>query len=287
MKFVGKTGDSFVQPRCLSGNKTGMPRLCTWFVLNFILRRHPSLPDESDCQRSTNGVSVSQEKLPTRIRSAGAVYRFVLSLLNNRKVCSFDVIQDVRPPPPPDSEVEAKRAFRGSAFVTLSSVGLVKQLLEDWPWPPGNRPAHVANGVPAPASADVTDARKYGVRVITKCRWEELRDEYLAYRIQLLNTIHEEERKPGATIRSEPGTVEPVLSSSVSDGLSHSAVPQDYPRGCLVFARNIHTETNKTTLRKLFSSAVGFPQDVLDYVDFNKGMNSVSLEYYYSTVIVD
>ena len=229
----------------------------------------------------------TQEKLPARIRSAGAVYRFVLSLLDSRKDCSFDVIQDVRPPPPPDSEVESKRAFKGSAFVTLSSVGLVKQLLEDWPWPPGNRPAHVSNGIPAPASADVTDARKYGVRVITKCRWEELRDEYLSYRLQLLNTIHEEERKPGATIRSEPRAVEPILSSSVSDGLSHSAVPQDYPRGCLVFARNIHTETNKTTLRKLFSSTVGFPPDVLDYVDFNKGMDSVSLECYYSTVIVD
>ena len=159
-------------------------------------------------------------------------------------------------------------------------MGLVKQLLEDWPWLPGNRSAHVSGGIPTSASADVTDAHKYGVRVITKSRWGELRDEYLAYRVQLLNAVNEEERKPGTTIQSKPGAVEPAFSPPTSDGPSYSAVPQDYPRSCLVFARNIHTGTNKTTLRKLFSSAVGFPQDVLDYVDFNKGMDSVSLECY-------
>ena len=149
-------------------------------------------------------------------------------------------------------------------------MGLVKQLLEDWPWSPGNRSTHVPGRIPASASTDVTDAHKYGVRVITKSRWEELRDEYLAYRVQLLSAVHEEEPKSGI--------MEPALPPPAPDGPSCSTAPQDYPRGCLVFARNIHTETNKTTLRKLFSSTVGFPQDVLDYVDFNKGMDSVSLE---------
>ena len=207
-----------------------------------------------------------------RIRSVGAVYRFVLSLLSSRKDCSFDAIQDVRLTPPSAGEVESKRAFKGFAFVTLSSMGLVKQLLEDWPWSPENRSAHVSGRIPASASTDVTDAYKYGVRVITRSRWEELRGEYLAYRVQLLSAVHEEEPKSG--------TMEPTLPPPAPDGPSCSTVPQDYPRGCLVFARNIHTETNKTTLRKLFSSTVGFPQDVLDYVDFNKGMDSVSLECY-------
>ena len=241
-------------------------------------------PDESGCEQGTDGVPASQEKLPARIRSVGAVYRFVLSLLNSRKDCSFDAIQDVRLTPPLDGEAESKRAFKGFAFVTLSSTGLVKQILEDWPWLLRDRPVHVSGGIPASASADVTDAHKYGVRVITKSRWAELRDEYLAYRKQLLNDVHEEERKLGTTIQSKPGTVEPALSTSASDGPSYPAIPQEYPRGCLVFARNIHTETNKTTLRKLLSSTVGFPQDVLDYVDFNKGMDSVSLECYSETI---
>jgi len=32
--------DPFVQPRCLAGNKIGMPSLCTWFILSFMLCRH-------------------------------------------------------------------------------------------------------------------------------------------------------------------------------------------------------------------------------------------------------
>lgn len=260
-----------------------MPRRCTWFVLNFPLR-HRS-PDESVHERGTNGVSAFQEKLPPRIRSVTAVYRFVWSLLNNRKDCPFDAIQDVRLTPPSDGEAESKRLFKGFAFVTLTSTELMKQMLEDWPWLPGDRSAPVSGRIPPSASADVTDAHKYGVRVITKTRWEELRDEYLAYRVQLLNAVHEENRRPGTSVQSGPGKAGPALAPSVSNGSFHSTVPQDYPCGCLVFARNIHTETNKTTLRKLFSSTVGFPQDVLDYVDFNKGMDSVSSNYYSALLV--
>jgi len=55
-----------------------------------------------------------------------------------------------------------------------------------------------------------------------------------------------------------------------------------YPLNCLVFVRNIHPETNKTTLRKLFSTAFGVASsnnqaEGLDYVDFTKGMDSCYL----------
>lgn len=225
--------------------------------------------------RDTNDIYVFQEKLPPRARSAAAVYRFVLSLLKSRKDCAFDAIQDIRPASPSDVQAGSKRAFKGFAFVTLSSQDLVKQLVDDWPWLPGSRSAPGSGGVSPSETTDVTDARKYGVRAITKVRWDQLRDEYLAYRAQLLNAVHEEERKLGTTFQPMFGIAGPVSTLSESNGSSGSAIPQDYPRGCLVFARNIHAETNKTTLRKLFSSAIGSSQDVLDYVDFNKGMDSV------------
>ena len=204
-----------------------------------------------------------------------AVYRFVWSLLKSRKDCSLDAIQDVTLTPPAGSGAESKRTFKGFAFVTLSSTDLAKRLLEDWSWLPGDRSASVPGGIPTSTPADVVDAHKYGVRVITKVRWEELRDEYIGYRVQLLDAVHEEDRKSGASVSSRPGVTDPASPLSVPNG-PYSTVTQDYPRGCLVFARNIHTETNKTTLRKLFSSATDFSQDVLDYVDFNKGMDSVS-----------
>ncbi|KAF9651930.1 hypothetical protein BDM02DRAFT_3110066 [Thelephora ganbajun] len=245
----------------------------------FEVRRKDSktLRSESLRKQDWDAKTVYLEKLPTYIRSIAAVYRFVWSLLNSRRDCPFDAIQDVRLTAPLDGEVDSKRTFKGFAFVTLSSMDLVKQLLEDWPWSPDDRSTPASGRIPASAFADVTDARNYGVRIITKTRWEELRDEYLAYRVQLLDAVYEEDRKFGTGVQPKPGIAELGLLPPAPNDPSHSAAPQDYPRGCLVFARNIHTETNKTTLRKLFSSAVGFPQDILDYVDFNKGMDSCFL----------
>ena len=53
-----------------------------------------------------------------------------------------------------------------------------------------------------------------------------------------------------------------------------------YPPNCLVFVRNVHPETNKTTLRALFSAALSeggedLPPDGIDYVDFTKGLDAV------------
>ena len=70
-----------------------------------------------------------------------------------------------------------------------------------------------------------------------------------------------------ANPRSQPRT-------DVSHGLP------TYPHGCLAFIKNIHTETNKTTLKKLLSAA--FRQDgevatggEFDYLDYLKGIDSV------------
>lgn len=213
------------------------------------------------------------------------VYRFVLSLLNSRKSCPFDVVQDVKLVPPSHAEAEFKRAFKGFAFVTFSTKELAKQLVDDWPWLAADRPMHLLDGTPTSATPEVTDAHKYGMRVITKARWEELRDEYLAYRMQLLNVIHEEGRKSGTKVQQKPAIAEPGPPPSEPRIFSNYTHQQDYPRGCLTLARNVHTETNKTTLRKLFSSAVGARQDVLDYVDFNKGVDSVCPNHYPTTPI--
>jgi xRRM domain len=54
-----------------------------------------------------------------------------------------------------------------------------------------------------------------------------------------------------------------------------------FPFGCLVFVRNVHPGTNKTTLRKFFGQA--FPGDeggnCIDYVDFQKGLDNVSRQF--------
>ena len=48
-----------------------------------------------------------------------------------------------------------------------------------------------------------------------------------------------------------------------------------FPPGCLVFVRNVHPGTNKTTLRALLAAHAPAAAPALDYVDYTKGMVSV------------
>jgi len=166
------------------------------------------------------------------------------------------------------------------------------------------------------------EATKFGLRVLTKAKWEELRAEYLLYRQELvdeINTFQDEGqvsggRSGGGRKRkhvdethdqeeqiTEEGSHQtnqiPVPTSAyiqlqpsknvaiVANGSVGTAGIQPnsaYPPGCLVFVRNVHEDTNKTTLRNLFLHAQALDieggekdGDGLDYLDYTKGMDCV------------
>ena len=74
---------------------------------------------------------------------------------------------------------------------------------------------------------------------------------------------------------------------SNKDDLSPGDV--SYPPGCLLFVKNLHPQTNKTTLKALFGNVLkaamkggDVPMNAggsaeVDYVDWSKGMSSVCL----------
>ena len=162
-------------------------------------------------------------------------------------------------------------------------------------------------------------AAKFGLRILTKARWEELRAEYLLYRQELVDEInmlqdegevrvydggrkgyvgemHDQEEQEGprrtnqiqvqkkAHIQSR-STKSAVIASNDSVDAVGIYPNSTYPPGCLVFVRNVHPETNKTTLRSLFLHARGptgieggkKDDDGLDYLDYTKGMDCVSV----------
>lgn len=96
-----------------------------------------------------------------------------------------------------------------------------------------------------------------------------------------------------ATVRvtAPAPTPNPSPSDAAAIHPNNGRLPS-YPVGCLAFVKHVHPETNKTTLRDLFSVAfAGQPSQSgqgtqIDYVDFQKGMDSVSPSVPLSTVLV-
>ena len=143
------------------------------------------------------------------------------------------------------------------------------------------------------------DAVKFGFRALPKARWDALKDEYLEHRQRLLDEIarqdapasaasspplerrRQRQRGPLATadaseerVPRSARTRNPESEQEQASSLSPSLDPgAPYPPGCLVFVRNVHPETNKTTLKALLSAHA--PPAVVDYVDYSKGMVSV------------
>lgn len=164
------------------------------------------------------------------------------------------------------------------ALVTLRHPSDVSTLLSRWPW----RREHESQDDDVPLV--VREAAKYGFRTISKARWDQLNTEYLWWRQQLLDDMNATEQKafipepPEADPRLVPDTEPSARAGDAT--LRHQDPLAPYPSGCLVHVRHIHPETNKTTLRKLLGRA--FSQDGtqaangIDYVDFNKGMDTVS-----------
>lgn len=155
------------------------------------------------------------------------------------------------------------------------------------------------------------DAHRFGLRTLLKSRWEKLKAEYLLYRQQLVDEINQyqesevlqkqTQQNTGGPSRDQTSAshtmpkVEAISTSkSVADpsaeASQHDIVPpihanSAFPSRCLIFARNVNTETNKTTLRSLFSqsaknadtrSPLPLASDGIDYVDYMKGMDNAS-----------
>jgi hypothetical protein len=157
---------------------------------------------------------------------------------------------------------------KGFAFITFLSSQSVESLLHEWPWEKPNSDVD---------SSDVAqEAVRFGFRAMHKARWDELKDEYLAYRQQLLDEIAASE--DGASVPAADRNHSP--ERSIHNSSLQSNTSSLYPHGCLIYVRNVHPETNKTTLRTLFTSAVGGSPEILDYVDFTKGMDSVKCFVY-------
>ena len=166
--------------------------------------------------------------------------------------------------------------------MTLADQQDVESLLATWPW--DKQSISHTHDTPSLDDDYAREAAKFGLRTLSKSRWDQLKEEYLSYQRQLLDelvTYNEgsSDFRQGidADIQEQVGEYDTASQPEYEQAsTATTTLTSPYPLNCLVFVRNVHSETNKTTLRKLFSLAFdAATSEGLDYVDFNKGMDSV------------
>jgi len=212
------------------------------------------------------GKTVYVENIPVQCRSKPAILRLLRDLLHDvlNPGASQSIVEYIQFLPHRDDRPDTPEPFKckGFAFVTLSSSTGVDSLLERWPW----ESSKVEVGKTHKAASES------GFRALSKRKWEKLKEEYLLYQQQLLADAASHTALPRprrAMVEDTRETIEKIQSP----GLPPSIAQTTYPLNCLIFVKNIQPDTNKTTLRNLFSSVFENPEGQIDYVDYTKGLD--------------
>lgn len=217
------------------------------------------------------------ENTPPQYRNIAGIYQFISCLLPKRDADVLTArVQHISLPRHHLDKLDDKPKCKGFALVTLGTSEDVDYLLQNWPW------QRARSTLDANASKHSQEAARFGFRTTAKIHWNKLNEEYLSYRQKLLDQIAKEESAIGDALPGASAAPAHAVAEVAEGTETHVETPAldlsaPYPPGCLVFVRYVHPETNKTTLRKLLSQAfkdTEAPDVGIDYVDFNKGMNT-------------
>ncbi|TFK43971.1 hypothetical protein BDQ12DRAFT_596164 [Crucibulum laeve] len=298
VKALRTHAPDFVEVRLL----VSQPSSSTWYggqgkeKGGYEIRRKSRDETTGRSKQDWENLTIYMENIPIQHRSIPGIAAFTHALLvgSDRSVKDMVTrVQNITLPPHHQDKPGDMPSCKGFALVTLSDPRDVDYMLTSWPW--NRQHGHKQVEKPLEEYGEVREASKFGFRALPKSLWDQLKEEYLAYRQKLVDEINAyqdtndipepshapmkrvyvEEKRPEAPVKPvETYSDEPSTKSKIE---YHSP----YPYNCLVFVRNIYPETNKTTLRKLFETAF---QDAIssgqlkdggiDYTDFNKGMDS-------------
>ncbi|CCM03341.1 uncharacterized protein FIBRA_05470 [Fibroporia radiculosa] len=241
--------------------------------------------------------TVYLENIPLKFRTVPAIYTLTNFLITGASSSTnpAEVVQHIWLPPHHQDHSGDRPKCKGFALVTFAQHEYAECLLQGWPWDPRRKDL---GGFDLVHVTEAQEAINFGFRTLPRTRWIQLNEEYRTYRQKLLDVIaHADEGAAQQNFGAYHSTGRHVViedhpslaAAPVALAVDHSflTAPMDlsapFPRGCLVFVRNVHPESNKTTLRALFSQmfSAWSPDEKLsggvDYVDFNKGMDSCYL----------
>ncbi|KAH9035175.1 hypothetical protein EDB83DRAFT_1778384 [Lactarius deliciosus] len=210
------------------------------------------------------------ENIPHQFRSTLGICKLLRTLLN-----SSGAVQHVLFPPHHQDPPDAVPRCKGFALVTLNEPDVVSDLLSRFPYDGDNTRPPTDDNDDEDSSAEESEARKAGFRTLPKERWETLQAEYAEYRESLLRRI----AAAASSTEPAPNKIKSVHDPPEEPERAPAVNPpqtQSYPSGCVLFARHVPPDTNKTALRARFSALLA-DADALDYVDYSKGLDSCYL----------
>ncbi|KAG9317756.1 hypothetical protein JVU11DRAFT_1974 [Chiua virens] len=237
-----------------------------------------------------DALTIYMEGIPPQYRTIGGIARLAETLLSTCSKSETDTgtrpcfrVQNVTLPPHYLDKPGDMQKCKGYALITLSTKSHHETILDAWPWKRRSIPA--SEDADENVSPAVKDAFKYGLRILSKARWNALNEEYLLHKQSLVDemtrtqpsVVHPDDIEVEVVHKDDPREPTPP-SHPPPQAQMRTAASSPYPFDCLVFVRHVHPETNKTTLKSLFSRASQEGSGTgLDYVDFTKGMDTCYL----------
>jgi hypothetical protein len=230
-----------------------------------------------------------KENIPLEFRSIIGTSKLLHRLLlRDNHTPSFSLgdyrcVQSILFPPHHQDPPDAVPKCRGFALVTFSRPSDASHLLTHFPYHTRENNCS-ADGDDDDPSAEELEARKAGFRTLSKERWEALQAEYVEYRDALLGRIAASSSASASCSTAPAAPIPTAPTDNVTDAsgearLQHaSEAPVNFPPSCVIFARHVPQDTNKTALRALFSALLADSSTTaLDYVDYTKGLDTVRI----------
>ncbi|CEL63879.1 hypothetical protein RSOLAG1IB_05644 [Rhizoctonia solani AG-1 IB] len=230
-------------------------------------------------ERNWMSRTVYVEHLPRSIRSIWTLYHFISALLSS-KGSEQQIVQDVLIPTAEPSLIAPQPGrFRGQAFVVFASYELAQKFCKRWAWDAphsagSNKQPELKSGDRWNKEMAEEAASSCGFRSLSKSQWDKLKAEYLEHQSRVLKQAPRHPRVTKPLDDSSPAAPAPASAQPLRQAPArqdYESRPPPFPPGILVFVKRLHPETNKTTLRTLFSR--GAPNGV-EYIDFQKGIDS-------------
>ena len=156
-----------------------------------------------------------KENIPVQHRTVPSVLHYILSILPEKQTSPIPPIrvQNIAFPPHHLDKPGDHPKCKGFALVVLASDQDKDFLLDRWPWDRSRSQSDYGKDGHIP---EVKEAIKFGFRTLSKARWSEFKEEYLAYRQQLLDEINmHEDAEASASVLPDPNLAPSSSSQDV------------------------------------------------------------------------